>query len=151
MEELESLMEMMEPNDLEAYAADYEDAMNLDDRPASAYDWEYDPYFPLDEFLKPAAEEGMMNTIKRWVNWFKEENAMWTDPMSNEPEPEGDGRYSYLAQEDITDPIIIVYNEQDQWHIWDGWHRTAASFAANREGVPAVIGTPKPYEPRMGG
>ena len=145
MEELEILLEMMEPDDLEDYAATYEDAINLDDRPASAYDWEYDPYFPLDEFLKPSAEEGTMDTLKRWVDWFKGENDMWTDPMSDSPE--AGGRYDYLTQEDIRDPVIVVYNEQGQWHIWDGWHRTAASFAANREGVPAVIGTLKPYEP----
>jgi hypothetical protein len=146
MEELEILLEMMEPDDLEDYAANYEDAINLDDRPASAYDWEYDPYFPLDEFLKPSAEEGTMDTLERWVNWFKNENAGMEDPFDSD-----EGRWGYLAKEDIRDPVIVVYNEQGQWHIWDGWHRTAASFAANREGVPAVIGTPKPYEPAMHG
>ena len=138
MEELKSLMEMWTPPDIEEYARDYEHDNNLEDKPASEYNWQVVPQFPVSEFLKPNAGTGM-NSAKDWVEWFREENDDWSDPMNND-----DGRWGYLEREpEINEPVIVVYNSKGEWHLWDGWHRTASSFAARRNSVPAIVGIPK--------
>jgi len=140
MEQIVTLFEMYSPDELEKQASYFEYDNNLEDKPASEYNWEIVPELPLKVFLGKSAESGL-DKLEDWVEWFKQENEMWTDPMSDEPE--GKSRWAHLAQEEIQEPIIMVYNDVGEWHIWDGWHRTAASFVAGRKSVPAIVGTPK--------
>ena len=135
MEELTTVMEMWTPPDIEEYAADYEEDNNLENRGAHEYLWELVPQFPMAAFLKPSAETSI-NSAQDWIEWFKQEND-WSDVDAPE------GRWGYLAQEaEIDEPVIVVYNPEGEWHIWDGWHRVGSSFVAGRKSVPAVVGKP---------
>ena len=129
-------MEMYSSEELEQEAAGYEHANNLAQLPASAYNWQAVQNFPISNFLKPSAGTNM-KTPDDWIEWYREENE-WSDV-----DIQG-GRWGYLEKEDeIVEPVIVVYNEQGEWHLWDGWHRTASSFAAGRKSLPAIVGTPK--------
>lgn len=135
---IESILEMYSQDDLEQQASYFEHDNNLEDKPASDYNWRLVMKFPISEFLKPSAGTGM-NSAEDWVEWFREENDDWSDPMNTD-----DGRWGYLEREtEILEPVIVVYNNKGEWHLWDGWHRTASSFAARRNSVPAIVGTPK--------
>lgn len=137
---IESLLEMYTPEELEQEAAGWESENYPDERRANEYNWQYIQDFPLNNFLKPSAtpQSPGSNTqdVEHWVQWFADENEMSMDEY-------GTDRWKHLAQEEILEPIIVSYNEEGQWHIWDGWHRTAASFAAGRKTIPAIVGTLK--------
>lgn len=133
--ELNSLFEMYTPPDLEEYAAGYESENYGDDRGAEDFDWQFIPEFPLSEFLKPSANAGTQSK-EQWAEWFQKENE-WSAADYGQP------YWEHLADEEINEPIVVSYNDEGKWHIWDGWHRTGASITTDRTTIPAVVGTPK--------
>lgn len=138
---IESILEMYSPEELEQEAAGWESENYPDERRASEYNWQYIQEFPLSEFLKPSAtpparDDSSTQNAEHWVKWFADENDMSMDEY-------GMAQWKHLADEEIQEPVLVSYNEEGQWHIWDGWHRTAASFAAGRNTIPAIVGTPK--------
>lgn len=135
MEEIVSIFEMWTPPDLEEYARGYESENHFDGRGADEFDWRLVPEFPVGEFLKPSQAYGTQ-TAEEWAAWFASENEFSAADY-------GHPYWEHLADEEITDPIIMSYNEEGKWHIWDGWHRTGAAIATDRPTVPAVVGTPK--------
>ncbi len=132
MEQIESILEMYEPTDLESYAAEYEHEGRIDNRSVSDYEWSFVPNFPITEFLKSGHEPSYTTSRKGWVEWFKRENEMTDNTWDN-----------LVQEKEITIPIVVLYGETGGWHIWDGWHRVASSFVVGRKTIPAVVGTPK--------
>lgn len=100
--------------------------------------WMLEPEFSLEALVQciDKSEDSQETLQKRWISWFRNECEEVARDLG------GIRCWDELAEEEIQEPIIIsIANGKIQ--IWDGWHRTGGSFAAGREAIPAIVGTPR--------
>lgn len=72
-----------------------------------------------------------------WCQWLREELERLADDDMNHLVDE----YRAMINEDIEEAIVIVEID-GKGYIWDGCHRTAASFAGGKSHIPAIVGRP---------
>lgn len=87
--------------------------------------WEYTEQFSLTH-LEHLGDD--------WASWLEDEIKMF--------EEDGNDRgYRKMLGEPIEEAIVVLM-VGDKGYIWDGWHRTAASFASGRTHIKAIVGRP---------
>lgn len=84
-------------------------------------EWRFEERYPLSRLGDP----------EEWREWFEGEVEAW----SEEGQP---GRYDDMLDRPIEEPVIVF--EEPRPELWDGNHRTGASFAAGRRTIPAIVG-----------
>ena len=87
--------------------------------------WRFEPAFELSKLQTPGGTS--------WAVWFQEEQL---DAIA-----EGRGG---LYDSMLTSPIeeaVILYERDGVAYIWDGWHRSGASFVKGAKTIMAIVGT----------
>lgn len=118
-------------NNLEKEAALWQGAMydesHAAGKPAPAYNWHYIEAYPIDRITDKPTD---------WVEWLKEEQAMWA--ADGDPE-----RYDGLLNEPIREAVCLIDIEGFGGYLWDGYHRTAATVTKGGKTIRAIVGIPK--------
>lgn len=84
--------------------------------------WSFNPVYPLDKLGKK----------EDWIEWFRKEQIMW----SKEGQP---NRYDNMLNTQIEEAIVVVEYDNNSY-LWDGNHRTGASFLNNFKNIPTIVG-----------
>jgi hypothetical protein len=103
--------------------------------PFSEISWAYDSAFDvsrLHAIMSPA----------EWRDWMDDEIAISVEDLED---PE---RWAPLIDEDIRDPVVIFEHPDGNLHIWDGWHRSAATVIKGADTMKVVFGTAPGYTPK---
>lgn len=91
--------------------------------------WTATTAYPVETFLAIMSKEA-------WIEWF----------LGEDLDAKEDGRYGYadVLIQDIHEPIVHVVYDDGRVHVWDGYHRIAASFLKGETHLPAIEGRPAP-------
>jgi hypothetical protein len=103
--------------------------------PLSEISWSYDPSFDVSRLHAIMSEDG-------WKRWMDDEIEM------SIVELEDPDRWAPLLVEEIVDPAVVFDHPDGTLHIWDGWHRSAASVVKRAETIKVVYGVAPGYVPR---
>lgn len=89
--------------------------------------WQYDGAFDVERLHSVMSPE-------KWKEWLDDEIEM------SIVELEDPDRWEPLLHQDIFEPVVIVEHADGSLHIWDGWHRCAASVVKGAPTLKAVTG-----------
>lgn len=98
--------------------------------PVSKAQWSYQPEFSMN-YLEHLMDLGQA----QWIEWFDDEHQMFSE----------DGREwvcNDMMSQDIVEPIVVILRD-GKAYIWDGWHRTGATFKKNLTTIKAIVGIPQ--------
>ena len=92
-------------------------------------EWRHEPKFDLSL---------LAHLCDDWKGWFDGEIEM------DEDEELGRG-YRAMVSDAIKEAVVILVRD-GKGYIWDGWHRTGATFKKGAATINAIVGNPQPAE-----